>query len=56
MTISDLLLRSCAWGFKCDKNWNDLAPTSFKNVRHCNACDSPVHCKRSPDPTFQWMT
>lgn len=43
MTISDVLLRNCAWGFKCDKNWNDLAPTSFENVRHCNACDSPVH-------------
>lgn len=43
MAISDVLLRNCAWGFKCNKNWNDLAPTSFENIRHCNACDSPVH-------------
>jgi len=43
MTVSDVLLRNCAWGFKCDKNWNDLAPTSFENIRHCGACDSPVH-------------
>ncbi|MCX7584871.1 hypothetical protein [Phenylobacterium sp. 58.2.17] len=43
MTVSDILLRNCSWGFKCDKVWDDLSPTSFENVRHCNACDSPVH-------------
>ncbi len=43
MAINEVLLRNCVWGVRCDKVWDDLHPTSFRQVRHCGSCDTPVH-------------
>jgi uncharacterized protein (TIGR02996 family) len=29
--------------FQCPKDWGSLTPTGESDVRHCSACDMPVH-------------
>jgi len=36
-------LRNCAWGYKCEKEWDDLLVTDKDKVRHCDACDQSVY-------------
>jgi len=35
-------VRNCPSAFKCDKTWDELAPTNSKNVRHCSDCTNDV--------------
>ena len=28
---------------RCHKEWENLAPTGFESVRHCNSCERDVH-------------
>ena len=36
--------------FQCPKDWGSLTPTSDAGVRHCSACDMPVHyCADVPE-------
>ncbi|QQD21099.1 hypothetical protein GJQ54_04630 [Oceanospirillaceae bacterium ASx5O] len=37
------VIRNCPWGFKCDKQWQQLTPTADANVRFCTQCQKEVH-------------
>lgn len=40
-----LLIRNCQFAFKCDANWETLAPTRKPKVRFCGTCSKNVyHC------------
>lgn len=40
---SDLVLRNCIWGFKCEKTWESLSNTLNTQVRFCGKCQKEVH-------------
>ncbi len=37
------VIRNCPWGYKCDKQWQELTPTANAGVRFCTQCQKEVH-------------
>jgi len=40
---SEMVLRNCIFGFKCDKAWESLSKTNESHVRFCGKCQKEVH-------------
>ena len=40
-------IRNCAWGYKCEKNWDGLIATDDSNIRFCDACAKEVYLCRT---------
>lgn len=44
--ISTLTIENCSFELECNKNWDELDKTPFRNVRYCTKCSNHVHrCK-----------
>jgi len=39
---SDIKIRNCIYGFKCDQNWNEMTRTNKENARFCQKCEKEV--------------
>ena len=32
----------CSFTFECPRKWDELKPSPFANIRHCEVCNKPV--------------
>lgn len=39
---SDIKIRNCVYGLKCDQSWNEMIRTNKESVRFCQKCDKEV--------------
>ena len=39
---SDIKIRNCIYGLKCDQSWNEMTRTNKESVRFCQKCDKEV--------------
>jgi hypothetical protein len=39
---SDIRIRNCIYGFKCDQSWDEMTLTKKENVRFCGNCEKEV--------------
>jgi len=42
--MMDDVIEDCPLGFVCEQQWEDLAETDKGGVRHCDECNTDVHC------------
>ena len=42
--MMDDVIEGCPLGFVCEQQWEDLAETDKGGVRHCDECNTDVHC------------
>ena len=43
------VIRNCAWGYRCDRQWADLIATDNDNIRFCGGCSREVHNTHSAE-------
>lgn len=43
------VIRNCAWGYRCDRQWADLYTTDNDNIRFCEGCSREVYNTHSAE-------
>jgi hypothetical protein len=41
--VENVVIRNCAFAFKCEARWEQLEILEWENIRFCNVCQKEVY-------------
>ena len=50
---SDIKIRNCIYGLKCDQSWEEMTLTKKENVRFCENCEKEVFLVKKKGQLFE---